>query len=65
MSEACLQMPPSLHFGIMSIPIEASQHGSELAVCQHKLTLRVMAVDENGNGLESNGLGHGYALAGA
>jgi hypothetical protein len=27
--------------------------------------LRVMAVNENGDGLESDRLGHGYALAGA
>ncbi len=63
--EACLQVPQSFQLGIVRLPVQTGQHGSKLTVRQHKLTLRVMTVNENGDGLESDRLGHGYALAGA
>ena len=60
-----LQVPQSLQLGIVRLPVQTGQHSSKLAIRQHKLTLRVMAVNENGNGLERDHLRHGYALAGA
>ena len=57
--EACFQVPASLVPGIMSMTIETGQDGSKLSVRQHRLTLGIMAVDENGNGLEGDDLEHG------
>jgi hypothetical protein len=47
LAEAGFQVPPPLVLKVMVRPVEADEHSGKLVICEDKLALTVMAVDEH------------------
>jgi len=47
LAEPGFQVPPPLVLRVMVRPVEAHEHGGKLVVCEDKLAVSVVAVDEH------------------